>query len=189
MWTMPFLMVIYLKKFIWIFLLVMVNKGRLLNKGKYWFVSFKNRSMVSSKPPDNGTPNFLMPLSNMALSNPSLIILCLPKDLDLPLLFYWSIWMISSSLVQTLKWSNLWKLFFILSLNSRIWDVFKYFLRLEIAQSATGIVLSQRHYTLQLLEYTRHLACKLTFVPMDPKVKLNAHDGAVLWDVLQYRRL
>ena len=125
-------MVIYLKKFIWIFLLVMVNKGRLLNKGKYWFVSFINRFMVLSKPLDNGTPIFLMSFSNMALSNPSLIILCLPKDLDLHLLFYWSIWMISASLVQTLKWSSLWKLFFILSLSSRIWDVLGIFLGLKL---------------------------------------------------------
>ena len=80
-------MAIYLKKFIWIFLLVMVNRGRLLNKGRDWFVSFINRSMVSRKPPNNGTPNFLTSF-NMALSNPSLIILYLPKDLDLHLSLY-----------------------------------------------------------------------------------------------------
>ena len=84
MWTMPFLMAIYLKKFIWIFLLVMVNMVR------DWFVSFINRSMVSSKPQDNGTPNFLTSFFNIALSNLSLIILCLPKDLDLHLLLCWS---------------------------------------------------------------------------------------------------
>ena len=79
---MHFLMAIYLKKFIWIFLLVIVNRGR------DWFISFINRSMVSSKPPDNATPNFLTSFFNMALSNPSLIIFYLPKDLDLHLLLY-----------------------------------------------------------------------------------------------------
>ena len=74
-------MAIYLKKFIWIFLLVIVNRGR------DWFISFINRSMVSRKPPNNGTPNFLTSF-NMALSNPSLIILYLPKDLDLHLSLY-----------------------------------------------------------------------------------------------------
>ena len=62
----------------------------------------------------------------------------------------------------------------------------KYFLGLEIAQYATGIVLSQRHHRLQLLEDTRYFACKPTYVPMDLKVQLKAHDGVVLSDVSQY---
>ena len=65
----------------------------------------------------------------------------------------------------------------------------KYFLGLEIDQLATGIVLCQRHYTLQLLEDTKYLACKPASIPMDPKVQLNAHDGVVLSNVSQYRRL
>ena len=65
----------------------------------------------------------------------------------------------------------------------------KYFLRLEIAQSAIGIVLSQRYYTLQLFEDVGYLVCKPTFVPTDPKIKFNAHDGVVLFDVSQYQRL
>ena len=44
----------------------------------------------------------------------------------------------------------------------------------EIVQSTTGVVLSQRHYTLQLLEGTGYLSCKLTSAPMDPKVQLSA---------------
>ncbi|RVW99848.1 Retrovirus-related Pol polyprotein from transposon RE1 [Vitis vinifera] len=52
-----------------------------------------------------------------------------------------------------------------------------------------GIVLSQRCYTLQLLEDIRYLACKPTSIPMDPKVQLNAHDGVILSNVSQYRRL
>ena len=50
-------------------------------------------------------------------------------------------------------------------------------------------MLSQRCYTLQLLEDIRYLACKPTSIPMDPKVQLNAHDGVVLSNVSQYRRL
>ena len=65
----------------------------------------------------------------------------------------------------------------------------KYFLRLEIAQSTTSIVFSQRHYTLQLLEDNGYLACKPSSIPMDPKVQLSAHDGIVLYDVSQYRVL
>ena len=65
----------------------------------------------------------------------------------------------------------------------------KYFLGLEIAKSVKGIVLSQRHYTLQLLEDTGFLGCKPAKVPMDPKVRLNASDGDLLTDISQYRRL
>lgn len=50
-------------------------------------------------------------------------------------------------------------------------------------------MLSQRHYTLQLLEDTGFLACKPTTVPMDPRAHLNATDGEVLTDISQYRRL
>lgn len=65
----------------------------------------------------------------------------------------------------------------------------KYFLGLEIARSAKDIVLSQRHYTLELLEDTGFLGSKPTTVPMDPKLKLNNHDGPLLADPSQYRRL
>ena len=56
----------------------------------------------------------------------------------------------------------------------------KYFFGLEIALSHSGLVLSQRHYTLQLLEDIGYLACKPSSVPMDPKLKLTAHDGDLL---------
>ena len=63
----------------------------------------------------------------------------------------------------------------------------KYFLRLEIARSHSGLVLSQRHYTLQLLEDTGYLACKPIAVPMNPKLRLTAHDGDLLADPTAYR--
>lgn len=48
----------------------------------------------------------------------------------------------------------------------------KYFLGLEIARSHKGIFLSQRHYTLQILEDTGFMAYKPALLPMDPKVRL-----------------
>lgn len=65
----------------------------------------------------------------------------------------------------------------------------KYFLGIEIARAPTGIVLSQRQYTLQLLEDTGYLACKPTPVPMDPKIRLSASTGEPLADAASYRRL
>ncbi|XP_024028503.1 uncharacterized protein LOC112093728 [Morus notabilis] len=65
----------------------------------------------------------------------------------------------------------------------------KYFLGLEIARSSHGIVLSQRQYTLQLLEDTGFLACNPAPVPMNPRVQLSATSGDVLSDVSQYCRL
>ena len=65
----------------------------------------------------------------------------------------------------------------------------KYFLGLDIARYTTGIVLSQRHYNLQLLEDTGHLASKPASVPMDPKLHLNASEGDLLDHPSEYRRL
>ena len=65
----------------------------------------------------------------------------------------------------------------------------KYFLGIELARSSKGLVLSQRHYTLQLLEDTSFLASKPTSLPMDPKASLNATNGDPLHDSSQYRRL
>ncbi|TXG65219.1 hypothetical protein EZV62_006494 [Acer yangbiense] len=59
----------------------------------------------------------------------------------------------------------------------------------DMARSSAGIVLSQRHYTLQLLEDTGNLACKPVAVPMNPNVHLSALDGALLPDPSVYKRL
>ena len=48
----------------------------------------------------------------------------------------------------------------------------KYFLGIEIAQSSSGMVLSQRKYALDILEETDMLDCKPVDTPMDPNVKL-----------------
>lgn len=65
----------------------------------------------------------------------------------------------------------------------------KHFIGIEVARVATGIVLSQRQYTLQLLEDTCYLACKLGSTPIDLKLQLSASDGEPLTDVSSYRRL
>ncbi|KAK6137941.1 hypothetical protein DH2020_028329 [Rehmannia glutinosa] len=65
----------------------------------------------------------------------------------------------------------------------------KFFLGLEIVRSSKGIFLTQRHYTLQLLDDTSLLVAKPAPHPMGPTLKLNASDGDLLEDASQYRRL
>ena len=65
----------------------------------------------------------------------------------------------------------------------------KYFLRIEIAQSSSGVVLSQRKYALDILEETSMLDCKPVDTPMDPNVKLIPGQGEPLGDLGRYRRL
>lgn len=65
----------------------------------------------------------------------------------------------------------------------------KYFLGLELARLSRGIVLSQRQYTLQLLEDTGFLASKPASIPIDPKLQLTTTAGDLLTDASQYRCL
>lgn len=58
----------------------------------------------------------------------------------------------------------------------------RYFLGLEIVHSSKGIILSQRQYTLQLLEGTGFLAFELVNVPMDQNLHLSAQDGDLILD-------
>ena len=60
----------------------------------------------------------------------------------------------------------------------------KYFLGLEIAKSAQGIFLSQRKYTLSLLDDTGYLGSKPTPLPMDPNSKISQLDGEPLTDII-----
>ena len=53
----------------------------------------------------------------------------------------------------------------------------KYFLGIEIAQSSSDVVLSQRKYALDILEETDMLDCKPVDISMDPNVKLVAGQG------------
>ncbi|RVW83690.1 Retrovirus-related Pol polyprotein from transposon TNT 1-94 [Vitis vinifera] len=65
----------------------------------------------------------------------------------------------------------------------------KYFLGIEIAQSSSGVVLSQRKYALDIMEETGMLDCKPIDTPMDPNVKLVPGQGEPLGDPGRYRRL
>ncbi|KAJ8763747.1 hypothetical protein K2173_003529 [Erythroxylum novogranatense] len=53
----------------------------------------------------------------------------------------------------------------------------RYFLDIEVAQSKSNIVLSQRKYALNILEETRTSDCRPTDSPMDPNSKLLPDQG------------
>ena len=66
----------------------------------------------------------------------------------------------------------------------------RYFLSLEIVRAALGISVTQRKYTLELLEDAGLVACKPSSVPMDPSNLLRKESTEPLLDYpLQYRRL
>ena len=65
----------------------------------------------------------------------------------------------------------------------------RYFLGIEVAQSSSGIVLSQRKYVLDILEETGMLNCKPVDSPMDPNMKLLPGQGEPFTDPGRYRRL
>ena len=54
---------------------------------------------------------------------------------------------------------------------------FKYFLGIEVAQSNSGVVISQRKYTSDILAATGMLDCKPVNTLMDPNVKLVPGQG------------
>ena len=65
----------------------------------------------------------------------------------------------------------------------------RYFLGIEVAQSNSGIVISQRKYALDILEETGMLDCRPIDSPMDPNSKLLPRQGEPLTDPGRYRRL
>ena len=65
----------------------------------------------------------------------------------------------------------------------------KYFLGIKIAQSNSGVVISQKKYTLDILVDTSMLNCKPIDTPMDPNVKLVPSQGEPRRDSGRYRRL
>jgi hypothetical protein len=64
----------------------------------------------------------------------------------------------------------------------------RYFLGIEIARSSKGIVLSQRKYTLDLLDDTSMLGCRAAFTPIDQNHKLCAQSGEPV-DKEKYQKL
>ncbi|CAH9129521.1 unnamed protein product [Cuscuta epithymum] len=65
----------------------------------------------------------------------------------------------------------------------------KYFLGIEVARSPEGFVLSQRKYTLDILEESGFLAGRPSLFPMEQNLKLRPDDGSPLIDASLYRRL
>ena len=63
----------------------------------------------------------------------------------------------------------------------------KYFLGIEIAQSKSSVIMSQRKYALDILEETGLLDCKPVDTLMDPNVKLIPGQGEPLTDPGRYR--
>ena len=65
----------------------------------------------------------------------------------------------------------------------------QYFLRMEIARSREGILVSQRKYVLDLLKETGMLSCKPTNTPMDRNIKLSTKSAQGPMDKGRYQRL
>ncbi|XP_016558652.1 uncharacterized protein LOC107858495 isoform X5 [Capsicum annuum] len=65
----------------------------------------------------------------------------------------------------------------------------KYFLGIKVAQSSSGIVISQCKYALDILEETGMMGCRPIDTPIDPNAKLLPGQGEPLSDPRRYRRL
>ncbi|XP_062074829.1 uncharacterized mitochondrial protein AtMg00810-like [Humulus lupulus] len=65
----------------------------------------------------------------------------------------------------------------------------RYFLGFKIAKGKDGLFLSQRKYTIQLLEDTGYAGCKPAKTPMDPRTKLDDQQGEPLTNPSSYRQL
>ena len=63
----------------------------------------------------------------------------------------------------------------------------KYFLGIEVVQSNSGMIISQRKYTLNILADTGMMDCKPVDTLMDPNVKLLPGQGEPLQDPGRYR--
>lgn len=65
----------------------------------------------------------------------------------------------------------------------------KYFLGIEIARSAEGILMTQRKYALDIVAETGLLGCKPAATPMEQRHNLGADTSKALTDPTRYRRL
>ena len=63
----------------------------------------------------------------------------------------------------------------------------KYFIGIEVAQSRSGIVISQPKYALDILEKTGMMGCRPIDTPMDPNVNLLPGQGEPLSNPKRYR--
>ncbi|KAK9062516.1 hypothetical protein SSX86_019703 [Deinandra increscens subsp. villosa] len=67
--------------------------------------------------------------------------------------------------------------------------ILKYFLGIEVARTSEGMVLSQRKYTLDILEDSGLQGCRPSMFPMEQNLKLDKGDEQNPVDASQYRRL
>ena len=65
----------------------------------------------------------------------------------------------------------------------------RFFLGIEIIRTKTGIWLSQRKYAFDMLKKYGMADCKPISHPLDPNVKLSAHEGRLLEDPTMYRKV
>jgi len=65
----------------------------------------------------------------------------------------------------------------------------RYFLRIEVSYQKHGLLLSQRKYTLDILEKTGMLGCKPASTLMEANMNLWCDNSHLLDDPGQYRRL
>lgn len=65
----------------------------------------------------------------------------------------------------------------------------KFFLGIEVTRTTRGMVLSQRKYTLDILEDAGMLGCRPSSFPMEQNLKLDKRDQEGRVDANQYRRL
>jgi hypothetical protein len=65
----------------------------------------------------------------------------------------------------------------------------KYFLGIEVARSSSGILLTQRKYTMDLLSDYRLLGCKPADTPVDSAVKFGKDEDGGDYDLEKFQRL
>ncbi|XP_022042376.1 uncharacterized mitochondrial protein AtMg00810-like [Helianthus annuus] len=65
----------------------------------------------------------------------------------------------------------------------------KYFLGIKVAKTSRGLVLSQRKYTLDILEDSGKGGCRPSFFPIEQNLKLTMDDKESKVDASNYRRL